>query len=170
MNKTVISLASFALLCLLGAQAANAAQPIAPRVPVTKEGKLINYDWKGTCPSESKVGVPAYPGSLCTKAAMFNNSSGFVELMTSANVAEVVSWYSGHLSGWGHTKVESGEDIFVPPGVDLKRVYPGYSDTNITIKNMTAGDVKLKKMIYAFKGTPKALINIYYDINSKKNR
>ncbi|GEM_PF-2690279 len=165
MNKTGISLASFVLLCLLGAQTANAAQPIAPRVPVTKEGKLINYDWKGTCPPQSEVGVPAYPGSLCTKAAMFNKHSGFVELISGTSAAAVVSWYSGHLSGWRHTKVMSGDVIFVPPGVDLNRVYPGYSDTNITIHKLTAGGVKLKKMIYAFQGTPKTLITIDYEVN-----
>ncbi len=140
------------------------AAPIAPRVPVTKSGKAINYGWKGECPDESLVGVPAYPGSLCTKAAKFNNASAFVELVTGAGAGAVVSWYSGHLSGWGNKKVMSGDVIFVPPGVDLNRVYPGYADVNITIEKLSPANAKIKKMIYAFKSTPKTLITIYYDI------
>lgn len=144
------------------------ASPIAPRVPVTKSGKEINYGWKGQCPDESLVGVPAYPGSLCTNAAKFNNASAFVNLITSASAAAVVSWYSGHLSGWGHKKVMSGDVIFVPSGVDLNRVYPGYTDVNITIEELSPAKAKIKKMIYAFKGTPKTLITIYYDIKGGK--
>lgn len=153
---------------LIFAVGAASAKPIAPRVPVTKSGQAINYGWKGVCPDEHLVGVPAYPGSLCTKAAMFNKSSGFVELMTGASAGAVVSWYSGHLSGWGHKKDMAGEFIFVPPGVDLKSVYPGYTDPNITIETLSPAKVKVKKMIYAFKGTPKTLITIYYEIKGGK--
>ena len=153
---------------LICAVAVASAKPIAPRVPVTQSGKAINYGWKGVCPDENLVGVPAFPGSLCTKAAMFNKSSGFVELITGSSAAAVVSWYSGHLSGWGHKKDMAGEFIFVPPGVDLKRVYPGYTDPNITIEKLSPGKVKIKKMIYAFKGTPKTLITVYYEPKGSK--
>lgn len=167
MNKTVLLAAFAALIPMLWAQGVGAAS-IAPRVPVTKEGKLINYDWKGSCPDEKAVGVPAYPRSVCTKAASLSKSSAVVELLSDADAAEVVSWYAKHLSGWGHTKVASGEIIFTPPGVDPNRVYAGYTDVNVTIEKLSNGKAKLKKMIYAFKGTPATAISIWYAIGGSK--
>ena len=45
--------AAFALIFSTGLAL---AAPIAPRVPVTKSGKAINYGWKGVCPDEMVFG------------------------------------------------------------------------------------------------------------------
>lgn len=145
-------------LCTQGALAA----PIAPKAAVTKDGKMLNYGFAGPCPEQKAVGVSAFPGSVCYKAAALSKKTAFVDLMTAAKPAKVADWYGKHLNGWTRTKAVSGEIVFTPPGERTNSAIAAFTDVHVSVKRLSKGMAKLKKMFYTFKGTPATVISISY--------
>lgn len=161
MKATTFLIAGIGLCACVAS--ANAA-PIAPRAQVTKDGKLLNYDWKGACPDEKAVGVPAYPDSVCIKAAPFNKSSAFVDLMSGADAVSVAAWYAKHLHGWRRTKSATGDIVFTPPGESSNDATAEFSDVHVSIQALSPTQARLKKMIYEFDGTPATVVDIWYSL------
>lgn len=101
----IAALSAAAALMLCGTAL---AAPIAPRAPLSKDGKqLYAYEHKTPkpCPDAAVVGLPAYPGALClgmttdvTKGVPASHRMyPQVVLVSSAPLAKVAAWYRAHL-------------------------------------------------------------------------
>lgn len=175
-EKTVSAVIFAALICAAGfAQAA----PIAPKLHLTKKGKILNYGFKGPCPDAKAVGIPAYPGSVCYGRGAPSKTSRIVYLMTSADAAAVANWYAKKLPGWKRSELKLLHEIdFKPPHKkktaeqrreDLEEHWgQGTIGPSVTVRGMRKEDVREKKMFYAFDGTPATIIEIDYVITGSK--
>lgn len=161
MNKTVFFISLGVFASALWVNNASAA-PIAPKAPVTKQGEYSVLRADGPCPDEKAVGVPAYPGSVCLKAATFDTFTAFVNLMTTDDVTKVADWYAKHLRGWTRTRTLSGDIVFTPPGERTNPTIAAFTKVHVLVEKLEKAKSQLKKSFYVFEGIPASLISIHY--------
>ena len=161
MYKTAFSTSVALFVCVLWMNSAISA-PLAPKAPITKFGKNSVLRAVGPCPDQKTVGVPAYPGSVCLKAASFDTFTAVVSLMTADDAHKVADWYEKHLDRWTRTKTISGNIVFTPPGERTNPTIAAFTKVHVTIKPLDEAHSQLKKSLYVFKGTPASIISIQY--------
>ena len=167
MNKAAFSVVIAIFVSALWINNAVSA-PIAPKAPVTKFGKNSVLRADGPCPDEKKVGIPAYPDSVCLKAASFDTFTAFVNLMTADDADTVANWYEKHLHGWIRTKTISGNIVFTPPGERTNPTIAAFTKVHVTVKKLDKANSELKKSLYVFKGVPASVISIQYSTLARR--
>lgn len=161
MNKTVLFTAIAIFIFVLWGNSATAA-PIAPKAPRTKLGKSSVLRADDDCPDQKKVHVPAYPDSVCLKAASSDTFTAYVKLMTADDADKVANWYEEHLDGWVRTKTISGNIVFTPPGERTNPTIAAFTKVHVSVEKLDDANAKLNKSLYVFKGTPASIISIHY--------
>jgi hypothetical protein len=161
MNKTALSTGVALFVCVLWANAVISA-PIAPKAPITKFGKDSVLRTDKPCPDEKLVAVPAYPDSVCLKAASFDTFTAVVTLMTADDADKVANWYAKHLDRWTMTKTISGDIVFTPLGERTNPTIAAFTKVHVIVKPLDKASSQLKKSLYVFKGIPASIISIQY--------
>jgi hypothetical protein len=161
MYKTAFSTSVALFVCIFWVNSAISA-PIAPKAPISKFGKDSVLRTDKPCPDEKLVAVPAYPDSVCLKAASFDTFTAVVTLMTADDAPKVANWYEKHLDRWTRTKTISGDIVFTPPGERTNPTIAAFTKVHVTVKPLDEANSKLKKSLYIFKGIPASIISIQY--------
>jgi len=165
------TLAMVVVLLFTGLPLALAGEPVAPLLPLSKDGEKMMRasgktlrDIQNSAPSRKAVSLPVYPGAYYAGNATSGGKLVSVELLAKEGPAKVVEWYEKHLGpGWARLA-----DKYLVK--QLKQVAVFAETTNPSPKPIEIMNLRTVQVMRVEKPEDTGFASMFFDVSGVRTR